>query len=99
MPGHWYNDLEGFYDFYGLVMQYAPDFPEEDFLAPEEQLNLDSAFNLLVDGLSYLNPPLREDERSVILATFDEARQAFAVGDEIRGASLLQNLEDKLFER
>lgn len=51
MAKHWCENLAELIDFIALVVLSAPDeFPREDWLKPEEQLNLDRAFAELRHG-------------------------------------------------
>lgn len=52
MTKHWCENLDELIDFIALVVLHAPEeFPKEDWLKPEEQLNLDRAFDELRYGL------------------------------------------------
>jgi hypothetical protein len=47
----WVYNMERFYEFPGFVTQIAPDFPEEDFLERDEQLNIPKGFQELHNGI------------------------------------------------
>ena len=58
----WVYDKESFFDFLGFMIVHAPEFPEEDFLEPHEQLSLESAFEQLKKGLAIVAGSLTEIE-------------------------------------
>ena len=95
----WVTSIQSFKDFLSLVIVYAPDdFPEEDFLEPHEQLNLESAFAELRHGLTLLAKSDMSVGSATGLASFlDKALVAYRSGDDIAGAHLLQEFESQAF--
>jgi hypothetical protein len=65
MPSsNWVNSLDDLYDFLAQVIVCAPDnFIEVDFLPPDEQLNLDLAYEELQRGLALLKKDGCDEER------------------------------------
>ena len=95
----WVKSESTFRDFLSLVIVHAPDdFPTEDFLPPEEQLNLDLAFKELHAGVEILSAKrANSPEKQVLHALLDRSHAMFAEGKEIEGARLLQELEAHVF--
>lgn len=95
----WVKNISTFRDFLSLVIVHAPDdFPEEDYLAADEQLNLVRAFGELYKGLEILlqsrNGVLDAD---ALRETLDRALSAYRSGDDVQGAHLLQEFEALAF--
>ena len=91
----WINNINQFIDFLSLVIVHAPDdFPEEDYLAADEQLSLESAYQAIRDGMQYVVPripdPAVTDQLS---AQLEQSLGWFRQGDAIAGAHLLQDVE------
>lgn len=97
--GKWVNSLDDLQDFISFVILYAPDeFPEEDFLAPNEQLDLTRAFEEIRRGLAFLRGDLGEGiGRGALLRMIDESLDAYRKGDAVKGAHLLQAFEQQAF--
>jgi len=95
----WVTSIQSFKDFLSLVIVHAPDdFPEEDFLKPQEQLDLESAFVELRHGLTLLaNPGVSASSAASLASFLDRALVAYRSGDDIAGAHLLQELESQAF--
>jgi hypothetical protein len=96
MTHTWVYDKESFYDFLGFVITYAPDFPEEDFLESEEQLNLDSAFEELKKGLAIVNASHSKASIDAMNELVLRAYDCFKSDDEIEGTRFLGKLDDML---
>lgn len=94
----WFDDHSGYRDFMSFVTSYAPDFPKEDYLTDEEQLDLESAFEVLRLGLDSVRPPLSPAERDAVLTVLRTAETAFRRGDDRTGALALNELEPRLFQ-
>lgn len=83
------------------VRSYAPNhFKEEDFLLPEEQMTLDRAFKLLDDGIDVAYPEgAFSEKRTALRDALSRALHAYHAGDEIAGATILQDdFEDRIFK-
>jgi len=95
----WVTSVPSFRDFLSLVIVHAPDdFPEEDFLGPDEQLNLDSAFQELRRGLSLLdNSGASASSNTSLVGLLDKSLAAYRAGNDVAGAHLLQDLESQAF--
>lgn len=94
----WVYDRPSLREFYSLVLVCAPEFPVEDYLSPEEQLSLDSAFAELDQGLSYLKGFKSDTKRfATIRNQLLAAKSAFQRGDRDRGCEIMEELEPLLF--
>ncbi|MCB9596938.1 MAG: hypothetical protein H6719_29720 [Sandaracinaceae bacterium] len=81
-----------------FVLIYAPNFPKEDFLAPEDQITLDSAFRRLRDGLVFVRGLRSDAERyRSVCQNLERAHRCFAVGDRRGGTDLIQAVDAELF--
>lgn len=95
--GVWVYDQESFHDFLGFVAQCAPDFPEEDFLESDEQLDLVTAFSELRVGLSIVRKDLSEDALLEAEQKLEASLTQFKNGNEIAGSRILQELDCLIF--
>ena len=91
----WVKNLPTFKDFLSLVIVHAPDgFPEEDYLAPDEQLNLVRAFGELYKGLEMLSASRGASlDVTALRGILDRALTAYRSGEDVEGAHLLQKFE------
>ncbi|HEY7800620.1 MAG TPA: hypothetical protein VIA80_17775 [Hyphomonadaceae bacterium] len=90
------NDL---WDHIAYVMEYAPSaFPVEDYLLPEQQMNLDTAFRQLHQGVEIAYPPPEAaDHRARLHALLDRSLGEYRNGDRTVAAGLLAEFESTLF--
>lgn len=95
----WVRHFQALHDLIGFVVMRAPDrFPKEDFLADEEQLTLDRAFEELRSGLKFVAVPADDPSYHNRLCTKLEASlAAYRAGDRKQGAYLLQDFQDMIF--
>ena len=96
----WVKNEAGFRDFLSLVIVHAPDeFPEEDFLEPEEQLTLDMAFKELHIGVNLLSAKrVTEAKRNELRSILQKAHSKYFEGRDVEAAHLLQELEAIAFK-
>jgi hypothetical protein len=93
------RSTHGLRDFIATVVVGAPDrFRQRDHRAPEDQLNLDRAFEELRLGLEFVaprdaDPGFHDRLRDVLGASL----AAYRAGDRRRGAHLLQDFQDMIF--
>jgi len=93
-----FSDLHGFKDFVVYVLSCAPDlFPEDDWRAPDQQMNLERAFL----GLRYgLDLTVQEKGESVLLnqcrQLMDEALIEYHAGRDHSGQNKLEQMEGLL---
>jgi len=100
MAKHWCEDLAELIDFIAYVVIYGPDeFPERDFLKPDEQLNLDRAFDELRYGLDCAAKQIRDEAViGTCRAMLQEAYTHYHEGRTNPGAWKLQEMS-RLLER
>lgn len=98
--GTWIKDLDSFWDFIGYVVLSAPDhFAEEDFLQPDEQMNLERAFEEMRDAMNLFPPSkLNDAERSDALSLLQKSLDSYRAGDDVKGAHLLQDFQTLVFD-
>ena len=98
---NWVKDIDSFYDFIGYVIISAPDrFPVEDYLADDEQMNLEKAFEELYKGLELIDERVADDSKKAKLSDMlKESISAYRSGDEYKGAHLLQDFEEEIFKK
>lgn len=97
----WIQDLNALRDFIGYVVLSAPDnFPEEDFLQPDEQMNLDRAFEEMRNAMNLFKPSKMDDaKRKEALSMLEESLHAYRTGDIVKGAHLLQDFRTFIFSK
>jgi hypothetical protein len=93
------RSTHGLRDFIATVVVGAPDrFRHRDHRAPEDQLNLDRAFEELRLGLEFVaqreaDPGFHDRLGEVLAASL----AAYRAGDRKRGAHLLQDFQNMIF--
>jgi hypothetical protein len=95
------HDVDSFYNFIGYVVLTAPNrFPVRDYLAQDQQMNLDRAFAELRKGLQLVAAEVSDEEKKTNLsALLDDSLTAYRTGDDVRGAHLLNAFEALIFKR
>ena len=99
--GDWVKELGDFGDFITMVEIHAPDeFPEEDYLSKDEQLDLARAFQELRIGLAMFKEKCRDREKvDVVEDLLNKAEAAYQAGDDVRGARTLERMRRVAFNR
>ncbi len=92
--------IDDLYDFLGYVILSAPDnFPVEDFLAADDQMNLNKAFKQLRDGVEIAYPEtFFPEKKPALYALLDRSLAAYRAGDDVASAHLLQDFEASIFK-
>ena len=82
------------------VMAYAPDqFPHEDFLTEDQQMNLERAFDQLRGGIEVAYPePSYALKRDLLNGILDRSYAAYRADDEIAAGHLLNEFQDNIFK-
>lgn len=82
------------------VLGCAPDhFPHEDFLAEDQQMNLDRAFEQLRQGVEIAYPEASFAEKRMHLNDIlDRSYAAYKAGEEITAGHLLNDFQDNIFK-
>ncbi|CAN7252209.1 hypothetical protein [Rhizobacter sp. LjRoot28] len=96
----WIKNLGGFLDFLSLVIVHAPDdFPKEDYLGDDEQLTLERAFLELRDGMQFVAPKVSGGAAlNALQAQLNQVLALYRQGDDVKGAHLLQDFEQRLLQ-
>lgn len=94
MQEKWVFDKESFFDFLGFMIVHAPDFPEEDFLDPDEQLDIEKAFVELNDGIVLIGESVSKSQFNEMKAIVKKSLDCFRDGDEVGGTSAIQELDE-----
>jgi hypothetical protein len=90
------NDLGEFRQLLHVAVMCAPDkFPVRDFLQPQDQLTLDSAFKDLNRGIEFVRG--EAIDKSKLQAMLDQSLALYRQGRAVEGAHILQDLEDMVF--
>lgn len=91
----WIHSFETYVDFISYVLLSAPDdFPYEDFLRDDQQMNLDKAFDELRNGLVFVETRVKGAEiLSRLKSLLDDSFLAYQEGNESTAAHLLQDFE------
>lgn len=87
------------WDHIAYVREYAPSgFPIEDLLLPEQQMNLDRAFEQLQQGVEIAcPPPSAPARRDQLHALLDRSLAEYRGGDKTIAAALLAEFESSIF--
>ena len=95
----WVEKIDELYDFIGLVVLRAPDqFPRHDFLAADEQLDLERAFGELGRGAELVGKDFPE-KVPLLNEMLAQSLAFYRAGDQFRGAHRLQDFQDAVFKR
>jgi hypothetical protein len=102
-PDHPYRirSVDDLWGHIATVVLCAPDrFPHRDFLADDQQMDLDRAFDFLRDGIAIAYP---EDgfaaKRASLHHALDRSLSAYRQGDQVGGAHILQDdFQDAIFK-
>lgn len=94
------ESVEDLWNHIAYVMGYAPDnFPYEDFLDEEQQMNLNRAFDQLRKGIDIAYPePAYESKRTLLNGILDRSYAAYKSNDEIAAGHLLNEFQDNIFK-
>ena len=95
------TNIDSLYDFIGYVVLCAPDgFPQRDYLPPQEQMNLELAFEELRNGIDLGSRENPESDSSKLLSKLlDESFSLYKAGNELAAAHKLQDFQDAIFKR
>ena len=94
------KNIDDLWKHVAYVMGYAPNqFPHEDFLANDQQMNLDRAFDQLRQGVDVAYPePLYESKRILLNDILDRSYAAYKSDNEIAAGHLLNEFQDTIFK-
>lgn len=92
------NNLEEFRRLLHVTVICAPDkFPVRDFLKPEDQLNLESAFRDLIGGLIFVEGYVSDTGLIEVKSMLESSLISYRNGQAMEGAHFLQDAEDLVF--
>lgn len=93
--------MRDLYNFIASVILCAPDrFIERDFLAPEDQLTLDRAFEELNSGMEFVRRNIKDEMMLVRLQQqLDYSLAAYRAGDDVKGARPRNDFEAIVFKK
>ena len=87
----WVRSREDVLNLLSYMILCAPDdFPEEDFLAKDEQMSLEKAFSDLRKGLELYVPA---EEAAAAKSLIDESHRAFQQGNDARALKCLRDIQ------
>lgn len=91
----WVQTEDDLKNFLSLVVLYAPDeFPEEDYLEDNEQLNLERAFSELNHGLKLFESSINDNDfKNKLKGLLNQAHSEYKSGNSVKGAHLVQEFE------
>lgn len=94
------TSVDDLWNHIAYVRAYAPDFPYRDFLADDQQMTLDRAFEQLHEGVSIAYPEASFEERMQELRTIlDRSYLAYRQGEDIAAGHLLNEFESLIFKQ
>lgn len=94
------ESIDDLWDHIAYVVAYAPNkFPYRDFIAAEQQMNLDSAFDQLRQGLKMAYPePVFSSKRDELNDLLDRSYLAYRNNENIQAVELLNSFQEKIFK-
>jgi hypothetical protein len=92
------ESVSDLWDHIGYVLEYAPRFPPEPQLLPDQQMTLDMAFEQLNQGVVIAFPlPDASDLRKKVSALLDLSLAEYRNGNAEAGKSVLLDFEATMF--
>ena len=94
------ESIQDLWNHIAYVMAYAPDqFPPEDFLTEDKQMNLDRAFEKLHQGIEIAySGPSHSSKRVLLSSILDRSYLAYKAGDGTVAGHFLNEFQDKIFK-
>jgi hypothetical protein len=92
--------IDDLWNHIAYVMAYAPDqFPVEDFLQPDQQMDLDKAFLQLRQGVLIAYPEESfAQRREELNETLDSSYRLYRSGDDDAAVRLLNSFQKEIFK-
>jgi hypothetical protein len=92
--------VEDLWEHIAYVIMCAPDdFPREDFLSGDQQMNLEHAFEQLREGVGIAYP---EDEfvekRTTLNELLDDSYSRYRTGDVNQARNILEQFQNSIFK-
>lgn len=94
------ESVDDLWNHIAYVLLCAPDqFPIEDFLADDQQMNLDRAFVQLRQGVEIAYPQAEfVDKRALLNGILDKCLALYLAGENIKAGHLLNDFQDNIFK-
>ena len=94
------KNVDDLWNHIAYVLLCAPaQFPHEDFLTEDEQMNLDRAFEQLRQGVEIVYPELEfEPKRAMLNDILDRSYAGYKAGKEVTAGRLLNEFQDNIFK-
>ena len=94
------ESVDDLWNHIAYVMAYAPDqFPHRDFVADDEQMNLERAFSQLRQGVEIAYPEAEYvDKRFLLYDILDRCHAHYKAGENVRAGHLLNEFQDNIFK-
>ena len=91
--------VDDLWEHIAYTLAYAPNnFPREDFLQDDQQMNLDRAFDHLRQGVAIAYPESGAATKiKILLDLLDQSYLAYINGNELSGGQLLNDFQDSIF--
>jgi len=95
---NWIQNYSEFYEFLAKLLLCAPDdFPEEDYLDKDNQLNLQRAYEELNKSLVFVEKHINDKNKfELIKNDLAASKKAYECGNEKEGAFLIQKIRREL---
>jgi hypothetical protein len=95
------ESVDDLWNHIAYVLGCAPDqFPVEDFLTDDQQMNLDRAFEQLRQGVEIAYPEASfADKRALLYGILDQSYAQYQAGENIKAGHLLNDFQDNIFKR
>lgn len=94
------ESVDDLWNHIAYVLAYAPDqFPVEDFLADDEQMTFERAFEQLRQGVEIAYPePDFADKKALLHSILDQSYAQYQAGKNIKAGHLLNDFQDNIFK-
>lgn len=95
------ESVDDLWDHIAYVLGCAPDqFPYRDFIADDQQMNLDRAFEQLRQGVEIAYPEASfADKRVLLHSILDQSYAQYQAGENIKAGHLLNDFQGNIFKR
>jgi hypothetical protein len=94
------DSVEDLWNHIAYVLICAPDeFPHEDFLPDDQQMNLDRAFEQLRQGVEIAYPEAEfAVKRALLHGILDRSYKLYLAGEAVPAGHLLNEFQDNIFK-
>lgn len=94
------KSIDDLWDHIAYVVAYAPNqFPYRDFVAADQQMNLERAFNQMREGVMIAYPEASyASKRDALNGLLDRSYSAYRDDDKIEAVKILNCFEEQIFK-